>query len=147
MMRGFGCAVALRGTALLQPVSASLQNWIYQLKYNIMSYKKCYNCGADEGLHHSETKQCPKNGIEETRFDRLTGKFYPQQWEETIFEDADVRKLELAAPKMVKALKVAKAQLEYHIEFGGGHGGEAKVLHQIEDALRSAGESVGANVR
>jgi len=100
-----------------------------------MSYKKCYNCGADEGLHHYETKQCPKNGIEETN--------YPQQWEDTTFVDADVKKQEDAAPQMIKALKAAKAHL---IEFGGGHGGEAKVLQQIETALISAGVSDGANV-
>ena len=47
----------------------------------------CKNCGADEGLHHYETMQCPKNGIEEIRFDKLTGKFYPQQWESTTFHD------------------------------------------------------------
>ena len=111
-----------------------------------MSYKKCYNCGADEGLHHYETMQCPKNGIEKTRFDKLTGKYYPQQWEETTFVDADVKKQEDAAPQMIKALKAAKAHLEYHIEFGGGHGGEAKVLQQIEAALVSAGVSDGANV-
>jgi len=105
-----------------------------------MNYKKCYICGADEGLHHHETMQCPKNGIEETRFDKLTGKFYPQQWEETTFVDADSKKQELAIPQMINALKAAKTYLEYQIEFGGGHGDEAKVLQQIESALINTGE-------
>jgi len=27
----------------------------------------CYNCGADQGLRHYETMQCPRYGIEETK--------------------------------------------------------------------------------
>ena len=42
----------------------------------------CNNCRADEGLHHFETNQCPKNGREECRLDR------PQLWEETTFDDS-----------------------------------------------------------
>jgi aminoglycoside phosphotransferase len=70
-----------------------------------MNYEKCGNCGADAGLHHYETMQCPKNGIEETRFDRINNKFYPQQWEETTFVDAEQKKLEDAAPDLLKALQ------------------------------------------
>lgn len=29
--------------------------------------KRCKVCGADYGLHHAETNQCPLNGVEETR--------------------------------------------------------------------------------
>ena len=52
------------------------------------NYKKCVNCGAEYGLHHFETKQCPYWGVEETRDG------YKQRWEETIFRpeltDADI---------------------------------------------------------
>lgn len=45
----------------------------------------CANCGADSGLHRFDTLQCPQGGVEETRFDRYTGKYLVQQWEETVF--------------------------------------------------------------
>ncbi len=31
------------------------------------TYEKCKNCGADYGLHHYQTLQCPVGGSEETR--------------------------------------------------------------------------------
>ena len=68
----------------------------------------CINCGASYGLHHFETRACPKNGIEETRFDELAGKFYPQQWQNTPFEDSGLRKLFDAAPELLEALIKAK---------------------------------------
>ncbi len=64
----------------------------------------CINCGAGDGLHHFETKQCPRHGIEETRFDKLAGKFYPQQWQDTTFEDAGLRKLYDAASELLETL-------------------------------------------
>lgn len=45
----------------------------------------CVNCGASEGLHHYETRQCPKNGREEYR----DGK--KQEWESTVFEDSGIK--------------------------------------------------------
>lgn len=64
----------------------------------------CYNCGVDQGLHQSETMKCPRHGIEETRFNKLEGKFYPQQWTDTIFEDSGLRKLQDAAPELLRGL-------------------------------------------
>jgi len=29
-----------------------------------MNYPKCINCGADRGIHHGETMQCPVGGFE-----------------------------------------------------------------------------------
>jgi len=67
----------------------------------------CYNCGADQGLHHYETMQCPRYGIEETRFDKLADKFYPQQWTSTTFEDGGLRKLHDAASELLEACQAA----------------------------------------
>ena len=63
-----------------------------------MSYAKCYNCGADKGLHHYETRQCPKNGIEEYRDGKT------QQWEDTVFLDSKTERLRNAAPDLLEAL-------------------------------------------
>lgn len=79
----------------------------------------CINCGADSGLHHFETQQCPKNGREETRFDKLSGKCIPQQWESTTFEDSGIKKLHDAAPEMLEACKEA-LKMYNDIEPAGG---------------------------
>ena len=77
----------------------------------------CINCGADSGLHHFETQQCPKNGREETRFDKLSGKCIPQQWESTIFEDSGIKRLHDAAPSMLEALiEISKGQGRYDMD-------------------------------
>ncbi len=62
----------------------------------------CGNCGADEALHHYDTQQCPKNGVEEWR----EGK--KQIWVETKFVDAQQMKLERAAPQLLNALLAVK---------------------------------------
>ena len=41
----------------------------------------CKNCGAWRGLHHYETQQCPKNGVEQG----LNGK--PEVWISTKYEE------------------------------------------------------------
>jgi len=46
----------------------------------------CENCGADSGLHQYETGLCPLGGREETRFDKLSGKWFLQKWESTTFK-------------------------------------------------------------
>lgn len=102
-----------------------------------MSYGKCYNCGADEGLHHYETMQCPKNGIEETRFDELNNKYYPQRWEETVFEEAERKQIELAAPKMLEALEAVRR-----------HGliekdGYDTVVRMVGESIHTARKGVG----
>lgn len=61
----------------------------------------CFNCGADKGLHHYETNQCPKNGMEEIHPDRK------QKWEDTVFEDSGVRKLEDGAPGLLEGCQMA----------------------------------------
>ena len=75
----------------------------------------CANCGADAGLHHYDTQQCPRNGIEETRFDKLEGKFYPQQWSNTTFEDSGIKRLNDAAPELLENLVILQKRLEYLI--------------------------------
>ena len=59
----------------------------------------CANCGANDGLHHYETNQCPRNGIEETR----DGK--KQEWQNTIFINQEYQRLSDAAPELLAACK------------------------------------------
>lgn len=59
----------------------------------------CGNCGAGEGLHHYETRQCPKNGVEEWR----DGK--KQEWQETFFENRKWQQLIASAPDLLEALQ------------------------------------------
>ncbi|MDD5013572.1 MAG: hypothetical protein PHW73_00535 [Atribacterota bacterium] len=66
----------------------------------------CANCGVDKGLHHFETMQCPKNGKEEIRFDKLSGKFLPQRWENTVFEDSGIKKVKDASFDLLRSLKI-----------------------------------------
>jgi len=66
----------------------------------------CFNCGAGMGLHHYETTQCPKNGIEAP----LNKK---QEWDSrNIFQDSGLVKLHDAAPELLEALEITlKAML------------------------------------
>ncbi len=63
----------------------------------------CFNCGTDDGLHQSETHKCPKNGMELPM--HLWNRGERQQWEETVFEDSGLKKIELSAPDMLEALQ------------------------------------------
>lgn len=74
-------------------------------KKSNMKTEICINCGATEGLHHYKTNQCPYNGMEENRFDKLTGKYYPQKYQDTYFEDSGDHSLQLMAPEMLRILK------------------------------------------
>jgi len=47
-------------------------------------------------------------------------------------------KLMAAAPDMLTALMIAKAHLEYAIEFGAGAGGESKAIEIIDKAIKKA---------
>jgi len=49
-------------------------------------------------------------------------------------------KLIAAAPDMFTALMIAKAHLEYAIEFGAGAGGETKAIMIIDRAIKKATE-------
>lgn len=58
----------------------------------------CYNCGASLGLHHYETMQCPKNGMEACVNKK-------QEWDQrNIFQDSGLTKLHDAAPELLEAL-------------------------------------------
>ena len=59
--------------------------------------------------------------------------------EANIEEEANA-KLIAAAPDMFTALMVAKAHLEYAIEFGAGAGGESKAIEIIDRAIKKATE-------
>lgn len=93
---------------VLNEVSAL--NFKLKTKYNMKDV--CFNCGASEGLHHYETRQCPLNGIEETRYDKLEGRYYKQKWQDTIFEDSEKRKVEDAAPQLLEACKYVLEQIK-----------------------------------
>lgn len=75
-----------------------------------MNYEKCYNCGADYGLHQSETERCPKNGreISIAAFERGE----KQQWEETTFVETKARVMADLAPTMLEVLKQAVKKYE-----------------------------------
>jgi predicted metal-binding protein len=63
MMRGFGCAAALRGTALLQPVSASLKiTDMSKEKIKIELYEWMYECGDGCCISYGTTTKV--NGVE-----------------------------------------------------------------------------------
>lgn len=83
------------------------------------TYEKCDNCGADEGLHHWDTKQCPKNGVEEWREGRK------QEWEKTTFSIEKSQREKLLAEnteqkqlieEREKEIKGLSAQLDLHIK-------------------------------
>ncbi len=97
----------------------------------------CINCGASQGLHHFETMQCPRHGIEETRFDKLAGKFYPQQWQSTTFEDAGLRKLHDAAPELLEELILL---LKYVEDLGNAEGywPENEQIRDCKRAIKKA---------
>lgn len=83
-----------------------------------MNYQKCYHCGAEYGLHQSETENCPMGGVEETR----EGK--KQQWAASTFLEDKVRRLEVAAPQLLSALQDCVRYFEQHRN--GGCNGEGK---------------------
>ncbi len=60
----------------------------------------CAICGADDGLHQSETNICPKYGREETN------PSLPQRWGDTVFVDSGIKKLEDAAPDLLESLEM-----------------------------------------
>jgi hypothetical protein len=73
----------------------------------------CAYCGADAGLHHYETQQCPLAGLEETRAGRQ------QQWLETTFTDSGEKQLADTAPQLLAALLHAKNIIKkWHGPFG-----------------------------
>ena len=92
------------------------------------TYTKCFHCGADNGLHQSETEQCPRNGIEETR------EGHRQQWASTTFLDADVVRLEQAAPQMLEALIAVRRHGLIETD------GYETVVKLVGDAISAAGK-------
>ena len=93
------------------------------------NYTKCFHCGADYGLHHFETQQCPLHGIEETR------EGHKQRWASTTFLDAQAVQLENAAPKLLSALKTTWKSLQTY-------GDHPIIRIEVENALRAAGEKI-----
>jgi hypothetical protein len=98
-----------------------------------MSYSTgiCANCGASEGLHQAETMRCPKNGIEEKRYDRLLGKFLTQQWGNTFFEDSGLKRLSNTARDLLNALRVCHKSLK-------AYGAHPIIDKQVEKAIKDA---------
>lgn len=78
-----------------------MEDYLKNININ-MKTDICYNCGAENGLHQSETNKCPKNGRELPM--HLWERGERQQWEETVFEDSGIRKLHDAAPELLEAL-------------------------------------------
>jgi len=59
----------------------------------------CAICGADSGLHQSETERCPLYGREETN------PTLPQRWDDDVFVDSGINKLQDSAPELLEALE------------------------------------------
>jgi len=100
------------------------------------TYTKCFHCGADNGLHHYETDQCPLHGIEETRDG------HKQQWASTTFLDAESVQLENAAPQLRDALKVTFEALKKYGYTTQPFGEREFIKLTVESALRAAGEKI-----
>lgn len=77
-----------------------------------MSYIKCKNCGADYGLHHYKTSQCPTNGVEAP-----VGR--EQTWMTTTFEDCPAPKPARPTgppPQYLRALEAELLAMKADIE-------------------------------
>ena len=93
------------------------------------SFATCFNCGADFGLHHYETNQCPVGGVEETRVGKV------QQWAETKFIDAKEEQVRQAAPELLGTLQLLAEHIRLHdIPIGSG------MWVQIQDVIKKATE-------
>lgn len=98
------------------------------------TYKKCDHCGAEYGLHRSDTNQCPRNGVEETRYGHL------RQWGSTTFLDLESVMVERAAHELLNALKITYAALEKYGYDVQPFGEREFIRLTVESALRSAGK-------
>lgn len=68
-----------------------------------MNYEKCYNCGAEHGLHQSGTNHCPVGGVEETRDG------HKQKWADTYFLEHKQRQIEIDMQELLlQMLEAAK---------------------------------------
>lgn len=89
----------------------------------------CYNCGAKKGLHSWVSDQCPKDGVGTP----VVGK---REWEDTIFEDVQQRKLQDAAPHLLEMLKEADNYLRGNKKNYIGNG---SILHtKFKQAIKKA---------
>lgn len=91
----------------------------------------CANCGADLGLHQSETEHCPFHGMEISMSAWERGE--RQQWELSVFEDSGMQRLHDAAPQLYEALSEAITELEKFIPIT-----EVSVLDKCKQALSAA---------
>lgn len=96
-----------------------------------MMYGICANCGAEAGLHHYETSQCPLHGIEETR-DR-----HPQRWADTTFKEKQDALLEDCAPRMLAAIINAEKFLS-GFEDDPGQEGINELINQVRSVIADA---------
>lgn len=94
------------------------------------SYKVCFHCGAEYGLHRSETDQCPVGGVEETR------EGHKQQWSSNTFLDADAVRLEKAAPQMLEALIAVRRHGLVETD------GYETVVKLVGEAISAAGKNL-----
>lgn len=69
---------------------------------------QCKNCGADKGLHHHQTMQCPKGGVEETR------EGHKQVWIDTVFmiKEQDISELKEEISSLKSQLHSANEKLK-----------------------------------
>jgi len=98
----------------------------------------CANCGAPDGLHRFDTKQCPLNGVE-CHYTK------PQLFQLTCFEDSGLVLLHDAAPYLAEAVErlLPYAKREY-ANFGAQF---EKDMAFAEAALKKALEETSTNTQ
>jgi hypothetical protein len=69
-----------------------------------MTAGNCYYCGADKGLHHYQTMQCPAGGREAREGEK-------QEWMSLTYINNEFQTLRDAAPALLKENEDLKAEL------------------------------------
>ena len=68
---------------------------------------KCAECGGDYGIHHSETNQCPVNGVE-----AAVGR--KQEWQSTTFvpeTSSEIDNLKAQVKKLLKRIEQLESEV------------------------------------
>jgi hypothetical protein len=80
---------------------------------------RCVNCGGWKGLHHFETNQCPRNGVESP-----VGK--KQTWQDSVYQEEDTR------DETIAHLRSRLASLE------AGREADGETIKQLRELLLKA---------
>ena len=105
---------------------------------------KCSNCGADYGLHHYKTKQCPVNGREAPVGQN-------QEWQDQGFDGNHyIERLESDRTKLLEACKAVVNSGDYYFDRDEVPDEDnpivvmSKTIKQIKAAITEAEQSAGS---